>query len=325
MNNQITIREAITENDAATFWEQLYIYFKRDLFPDPKNEEREYFLGDEYSGAIRKIHGQLQDRCYYLFFHRNGQDIGLALPVIYNTEDGKLFIMEFCVYPEFRGNGTGRACAAALLYWAEAKGALYSELNYGGMERRLRFWKSMGFLENGADEWGDALLMLPPKDEIPIAVKVLSDPEDWQLKKLKNGFLREVGEPALTEEKQERLSQAIRDHKITFLIAYRGSRAVGMCSVAACFSTFACADIGMFDDFYIEPVFRKKGIARKLVQAAQEWCKEHGLATLSVCCAQSDEGMYQNLGVSTRLGASFVYQKDELTFKNGENDENKTN
>lgn len=251
------------------------------------------------------------------FFHRNGQDIGFALPVIYNTEDGKLFIMEFCVYPEFRGNGTGRACAAALLNWAEGKGALYSELNYGGVEQRLHFWQSMGFVENGADEWGDALLMLPPKDEISITVKVLSDPEDWQLKKLENGFLIEVGEPALTEEKQERLSQAIRDQKITFLMAYRGSRAVGMCSVAACFSTFACADVGMFDDFFIEPVFRKKGIARKLIQAAQGWCKEHGLATLSVCCAQSDEGMYQKLGFSTRLGASFVYQKDELTLKNG--------
>ena len=42
MENQITIREAVTENDVALFWEQLYIYFKRDMFSDPEDEDREY-------------------------------------------------------------------------------------------------------------------------------------------------------------------------------------------------------------------------------------------------------------------------------------------
>ena len=42
MENQIIIREAVTESDVALFWEQLYIYFKRDMFPDPKDEDREY-------------------------------------------------------------------------------------------------------------------------------------------------------------------------------------------------------------------------------------------------------------------------------------------
>ena len=79
-----------------------------------------------------------------------------------------------------------------------------------------------------------------------------------------------------------------------------------MCSVAKCFSTFACTDIGVFDDFYIEPVFRRKGIARKLAQAAQKWCNENGLASLTVCCAPCDEGMYQALGFDVRLGSTFA-------------------
>jgi hypothetical protein len=33
----------------------------------------------------------------------------------------------------------------------------------------------------------------------------------------------------------------------------RGCRAVGMCSVAPVFSTFSCADVGIFEDFYVEP------------------------------------------------------------------------
>ena len=305
MENQITIREAITETDVTAFWEQLHIYHKRDIFPEPASEDLEYFLGSEYCDHMMKIHSRPKDRCYFLFFHRDRQDIGFAMPVIYTTEDGKCFIMEYCVYPEFRGSGTGKECARVLLDWAKEHGARYAELNHGSNERRQHFWETVGFIENGADEWGEPLMILPPAEDVPITVEVLADPEDWQLKKLENGFLKEIGEEPATEEKQEQLAQAIRDGKITFFVAKRGYRAVGMCSVAKCFSTFACTDTGVFDDFYIEPVFRKKGIARKLALAAQDWCKEKGLASLTVCCAPCDEGMYQALGFNFRLGSTF--------------------
>lgn len=308
MKNQITIREAATEQDIAVFLQQLRIYFIRDIFPNPEDEDREYFLSDtEYWAHMQKIHDRPQDRCHYLFFHRNGQDIGFAMPVIFNTEDGKCFIMEYCVYPEFRGSGTGKACAAVLIDWARENGALYAELNYGSNERRFRFWESLGFVENGVDEWGEPLMILPPKDEVPITVEILSDPEDWQLKKLENGFLKEIGEQMLTEEKQEKLQQAIRDGKITFFMAKRGYRAVGMCSVAKCFSTFACSDTGVFDDFYIEPAFRRKGAARKLAQAAQQWCSDNTVSSLTVCCSPCDEGMYRALGFDVRLGSTFAH------------------
>ena len=307
MENQITIREAVTDNDVAVFWEQLHIYHKRDIFPDPGSEDLEYFLGSEYHDSMMKIHSRQQDRCYFLFFHRDGQDIGFVLPVIYSTEDGKCFVMEFCVYPEFRGNGIGKECARVLLDWAKEHGALYAELNHGSNERRRHFWETVGFIENGADEWGEPLMILPPAENVPITVEVLEDPKDWQLKKLENGFLKEIGEEPATEEKQEQLAQAIRDGKITFFVAKRGYRTVGMCSVAKCFSTFACTDTGVFDDFYIEPVFRKKGVARKLALAAQDWCKEKGLASLTVCCAPCDEGMYQALGFDVRLGSTFAH------------------
>lgn len=308
MKNQITIREAVTEQDIAVFWQQLLTYFIRDIFPNPEDEDREYFLSDtEYRADMQKIHDRPQDRCHYLFFHRNGQDIGFAMPVIFNTEDGKCFIMEYCVYPEFRGSGTGKACAAVLIDWARENGALYAELNYGSNERRFRFWESLGFVENGVDEWGEPLMILPPKDEVPITVEILSDPEDWQLKKLENGFLKEIGEQMLTEEKQEKLQQAIRDGKITFFMAKRGYRAVGMCSVAKCFSTFACSDTGVFDDFYIEPAFRRKGAARKLAQAAQQWCSDNTVSSLTVCCSPCDEGMYRALGFDVRLGSTFAH------------------
>ena len=147
----------------------------------------------------------------------------------------------------------------------------------------------------------------PSAEDVPITVEVLADPYDRQLKALENGFLAEIGEGPATEEKQELLGRAIRDGKITFFVAKCGCRAVGMCSVAKCFSTFACTDTGVFDDFYVEPAFRRKGIARMLAQAAQKWSSDNALASLTVTCSPCDEGMYQALGFDTRLGTNFAY------------------
>lgn len=307
MKNQIIIREAISEADTAAFWEQLHSYHKRDIFPDPEDENLKHFLSDtEYRAQIEHVHNRLQDRCYYLLFERNGQDIGFALPAIFTSEDGKCFILEFCIFPEFRGGGTGRECAAVLLEWAKEHGARYAELNYGGDERRLRFWKRVGFVENGVDEWGEPLMLLPPAETVPFTVEILKDPVDWQLLKLENGFKREIGEEALIKLQQKQLQQAVREGRITFFMAKRGYRAVGMCSVAAYYSTFSCSNVGVFEDFYIEPAFRNRGTARKLAEAAQSWCRENDIASLTVCCAACDEAMYQALGFNTSLGTTFA-------------------
>lgn len=111
----------------------------------------------------------------------------------------------------------------------------------------------------------------------------------------------------MTKEKHERLCQAARGGKIIFFLAKQEGLTVGMCSVSKCFSTFSCDDTGVFDDFYIEPDFRKKGIARRLVQAAQDWCAGHHIASLTVCCAPCDEEMYQSLGFDMRLGSTFAH------------------
>lgn len=307
MNEQITIREAVTERDIAAFWAQFYAYYHRDAFPDQEDREQEDYLSEtDYRTHMERLHERPQDPCRYLFFHREGQDIGFALVVIFTSEDGKCFVLDFCVSPEYRGGGTGRACARALLDWAKERGGTYAELNYGEDERRLRFWNSVGFVPNGANEWGDPMLTYPPTEAVPIIVERLTDPEDWQLAKLENGFLREIGEAPLTAEKLERLRAAIDAGAITFFLAKRGYRAVGMCSVARCFSTFSCGETGVFDDFFVEPVFRKQGVARRLAQAAQEWCRAQNLASLTVTCAPCDEEMYQALGFEAPLGSTYA-------------------
>ena len=152
MEHQILIREAVTPEDMERFWEQLHEYHKRDIFPESDSEELEYFLGKEYYEQMMFVHSRRQDKCYFLFFNQNGQDIGFAMPVIYDSEDGKCFILDYWVFPEFRGNGTGRRCFGALENHTKAQGAVYYEINCS-RENARRFWKSLGFEDCGMDEY----------------------------------------------------------------------------------------------------------------------------------------------------------------------------
>lgn len=57
-------------DEVKRFWEQLRAYQVRDLFPEPEDEDRAYFLGDEYRRKIEEKHERPWDRIQYLFFSR---------------------------------------------------------------------------------------------------------------------------------------------------------------------------------------------------------------------------------------------------------------
>ena len=143
--------------------------------------------------------------------------------------------------------------------------------------------------------------------ENQITVSKATQNENLQeLLHLESGYLREIGEQPLTEEQQAQLFQAIQESRITFFLAKFEKQTVRICSVARHFSTFACTDTGVFEDFYVKPEFRKRGIARVLAQAAQNWSSEQGLSSLTDCCAPCDEQMYQSLGFDTQLGKTYA-------------------
>ena len=296
MKNQITIHECAQIAEQERFWKYLKEYFIRDIFP---GEPDCYHCSEKYRQNITALHDRNENPVHYLVFRQSGQEIGFALTVIYQTEDGKQFILEFCVFPEFRGGGTGKGCAAELLSWGREHGAKFAELNADGDARR-RFWKYMGFVPNGRDQWGEPLMLLPPQERIMPEVEVLTDVEDlWNLE---SGFLDEIGEPPLDDWKKECLTRAIAEKKIIFFVAKRLNRPVGICSVSPCFSTFACKECGIFDDFYVEPAFRKQGMARMLVSYAKKWCDQQGYASILVGCSAGDVSMYSSLGFVCELG-----------------------
>jgi len=98
-----------------------------------------------------------KNRHHMIYFVRDGKRIGAASFCIYESEDGKCFLMDFWVFPEFRGNGTGHRCFEALDAYARADGAVYYEINCEKEDAR-RFWLSLGFRDSGADEYGMPLM-----------------------------------------------------------------------------------------------------------------------------------------------------------------------
>ena len=64
-----------------------------------------------------------------VYFIDGNNRIGAAQYNTCQSEDGKCFILDFWVFPEFRGNGTGHKCFSALEYYTSADGAAYYEIN----------------------------------------------------------------------------------------------------------------------------------------------------------------------------------------------------
>lgn len=149
--------EEIPVERIKEFWDIHLKYLVDDgIISD--EEDIEYFSGDEYRDIIKSHMMREIDRHHMVYFLENNKKIGAAQYNIYQSEDGKCFVLDFWVFPEFRGNGTGHKCFEALERYTRLDGATYYELN-STKEDSIRFWKSIGFVENGKDEWGMLLLV----------------------------------------------------------------------------------------------------------------------------------------------------------------------
>ena len=150
VKNMITIQEISIEN-VNEFWDAHMKYLLEDEIISDE-EDVEYFSGDEYRTVVIDHMERPTDKHHMVYFVHDGEKIGAAQYNTYQSEDGKCFILDFWVFPEYRGNGTGHECFEVLEAYTKADGALYYELN-SEKENSIRFWKSLGFVENGVDEW----------------------------------------------------------------------------------------------------------------------------------------------------------------------------
>ena len=139
------------------FWD-IHIRYLVDDGIISDDEDIAYFTGEEYRGILKDHMIRDTDKQHMVYFCRDGERIGAASYCTYQSEDGKCFILDYWVFPQFRGNGTGHRCFEALEKYTKADGAEYYELN-SEKEDSIRFWKSLGFVENGKDEYGMKLMV----------------------------------------------------------------------------------------------------------------------------------------------------------------------
>ena len=129
-----------------------------------------------------------------------------------------------------------------------------------------------------------------------------------ELAALHIAYKAEIGEDAPTEAELMRLRDAIDTGRIRFFGCEDGGRIVGCCSVCVTFSTFNYAAAGVFEDFYILPEYRHRGIARALAAFAYE---KSGVNSMTVGCAECDAAMYRAIGFCMPLGKMLAYVPDE--------------
>lgn len=152
----VTIEEIPVER-IDEFWKIHYAYLIGDGMVVTE-EEKAYFSGNEYRDHLKGLMQRDQDKLHMIYFVRDDIKIGAAQYCTYQSEDGKCFILDFWVFPEYRGDGTGHACFNALTTYTKADGAVYYALNYV-KENSHRFWLSNGFVADSEDEYGSKLMV----------------------------------------------------------------------------------------------------------------------------------------------------------------------
>ena len=142
--------EELTVEHIDEFWDIHIRYLLNDgIITD--DEDIQYFQSAEYRDVIKAHMIRPVDQHHMVYFVHKGVRIGAAQYNTYHSEDGKCFILDFWVFPEYRGNGTGHKCFEALRNYTMEDGARYSELNYTKEQAHL-FWRSLGFVDCGVDE-----------------------------------------------------------------------------------------------------------------------------------------------------------------------------
>ena len=133
------------------------------------------------------------------------------------------------------------------------------------------------------------------------------------LMQLQRAYKAAIREPAPETEALERLHSALRRGEIEFYVCEISGALVGMCSVCRTFSTFDYRASGVFEDFYIVPEYRHKGLARKLVRFAHA---QSGVSTMQVGCADCDVPLYTALGFNVPIGNLLAYDAPDAVQTN---------
>lgn len=140
-------------------------------------------------------------------------------------------------------------------------------------------------------------------------VRILNADEFDKIIPLIQDYKKSIHEEALKRNQIYALKEAIIDKRIVFYVVTTSENMVGMCSISTAFSTFRSEYMGIFEDFYITPKYRKKGLAKKLVNYVFDEMKVKNINSVWVGCADMDIEMYKHLGFDIELGNLLTWNR----------------
>jgi GNAT superfamily N-acetyltransferase len=114
-----------------------------------------------------------------------------------------------------------------------------------------------------------------------------------------------IDEDPPSENDLDALKEAVASESILFFGCRENGELVGCCSVSITFSTFCYGPCGVFEDFFILPEYRHRGIARALARFAFE---HSGVRSMTVGCADCDLAMYRAIGFTVPIGNLLAFE-----------------
>lgn len=153
-------------SDISDLWPIRDRYMRRDIIPSLPDgewgdEEESWFFSREYYDHFAALFSRKSDPFRCGRFLIDGKFVGFFEYIVYLSEDGKGFVIEYGIEPEYRNMGIGSACFRLLEQAMRNEGAVYFQLNASG-EESVSFWQKNGFIPIGTDEHGSDLFEKRP-------------------------------------------------------------------------------------------------------------------------------------------------------------------
>ncbi|WP_410768947.1 GNAT family N-acetyltransferase [Fontibacillus sp. BL9] len=149
MSKTIQLCLAQSESDIKLFWDTFNNYINElalhvSLVDD---FDLDYFHSDEYRDAIEKLRIRTNNPLRKFIVKTEEAVIGFFMYVTYFDENGKCFLMEYYIEPQYRSLGYGSAVFFQAEKSIHEEGASYIELTPTN-EANERFWTKLGFVKS---------------------------------------------------------------------------------------------------------------------------------------------------------------------------------
>ena len=127
------------------------------------------------------------------------------------------------------------------------------------------------------------------------------------------------GAEPLAEQTRLNLAATLSAHTgATTILAYADQQAIGLCNCFDAFSTFACQPILNIHDIYVSEEFRRQGVARLLLNHAEQIALDKGCCKITLEVLNRNEtakSIYQKFGfkpyqLNEHFGNAEFWQKN---------------